>query len=548
MVNYIRKYNKLIQTGKIPACNALKSVYQHVVNNMDNPGEFHYEHKRAMHAINFIEKFIRLPKAKGNPLIKLELWQKALISIIFGFVDDKGFRQYQEVFFFVGRKNGKTVLWAAVSVYIFLCDGESSPELYCGATDRNQAKICWELVKQMIELSPDLKTVLKCMSHQITCKANFGKFVALSKNTGSLDGLNPSLFVLDELHAIKDRNLYDVVVGGMYSREQPLTLIASTGGYIEQDSLFDVKYAEYQQIIKGYSDGSYHDERVLPIIYQMDSKEEIADENAWYKANPNLGVGKSIDILRSEINKARLDPRTLRDLLVKQFNYRERAKESFFELSDVRNDGTFNLEDFSGYYAFGGVDLSQTTDLTCCSLILTRPNDDNLYIHQMYWIPEDTLQDHIIGDKVPYDKWIQYGYLRTCAGNIINPSDITAWLQEVQEEYGIYLYVIGYDAYNAQYLIKDLEMNFGKNLCVKVSQTFKGVSSQMYESKAYFKAGKINYNCNPIFEWCCMNTQAVSDTQGNIKPYKDRNANVRIDGYAAFLDSFCVYLDNKDNI
>lgn len=544
-MNPIVAYNAAIQTGQIPACKKLKKVYSHLVDNMKKRAPYHYDEAKARRAVGFIETFCTIPKLAGSPPLTLELWEKAFISAVFGFVDDAGARQYREVFLFVGRKNRKTCLAAAIALYLLVADGEEGPELYSAATDRQQAKIVWEYAKIMIARSASLKKRIRSKAHSIESPSNFGKFVPLSKNSGSLDGLNASGIFIDELHAIKDRNIYDVLKGGTYARTQPLTVIMSTGGYSEKDSIFDTKYEEYAAIIKGYSDHSYTDETTLPLIYEMDSKEEIADERTWIKANPNLRVSKKISTLRTEYNRATLCERSMRDLLVKQFNFKEYARAAFFELADVTNKTEFSLDTLAGAYCIGGVDLSETTDLTAATALI--PYDGALYIEQMYWIPEQTLQTHIEKDKVPYDIWIKNGWLRTCPGNVIDQRVIVSWFQELQAA-GIYIYKIGYDAYNAQYLTKDLETEFGAAACVKVSQSFKGLSSQMFLSKAYFKEKKIIYNDNPVFLWCVLNTEAVTDTQGNIKPYKNRNLRKRIDGYSSFLDAFCVYLDEKDNL
>ena len=346
--------------------------------------------------------------------------------------------------------------------------------------------------------------------------------------------------------------MYDVLKGGTYARSQPLTVIMSTGGYYEQDSIFDTKYSEYMSIIDGYSSGRYVDESTLPIIYELDSKEEVMDPVNWIKANPNLGVSKNPEQLEREFNRATLDEKTMRDLLVKQFNFRENARDTFFNLEDVENKETFRLEDLNGMYFFGGVDLSETTDLTCATAAFpvndTETDEPRLMVHQMYWIPEDTLREHIEKDKVPYDVWIRDGWVRTCPGNVIDQKAVVSWFQELQGTYNVYAYKIGYDAYNAQYLTKDLEENFGHDLCEKVNQNFKGLSSQMYLSKAWFKKRKIVYNYNPVLLWCLLNTEAVTDTQGNVKPYKNRNLRKRIDGYSSLLDAFCVYLNHKDEI
>lgn len=548
-MNYIEQYYKMIDSGEIVAGEKIKKVYAHIVDNLNNPNtEYYFNEKEADKAISFIENFCCIPKFQdGKQPFILQLWQKALISCLFGFHHkETKRRQYKELFLFVSRKNSKSCLNAAIILYILLFSKEAAQEVYSVATDRQQSKIIWDYAKQMIATSPLLKKHFQIKVNEI-CQVNgFNKFVPLSKNSGSMDGLSPSVMALDELHAIKDRNLYDVVKGGMYSRAESLTLIMSTGGYIEQDSIFDSKYQEYISIINGYTDGKYKDETVLPLLYELDNKSEIADETMWMKANPNLGVSKSIDMLRQEVQRAKLNEKTLRDILVKQFNIRENAKDSFFNFEDVTNDSIFNIEDFQGKYFLGGIDLSQTTDLTAATALI--PCDGKLYVEQMYWMPKDTLQEHIDKDGVPYDMWITRGLMRLCEGRIINPSDVCAWFLELQNDYGLYAYQIGYDRYNASYLVKELEENFGKNLCKPINQSFVGLSSYMFESKAYFKNRDIVYNNNPIFKWCLLNTLCVTDTSGNIKPYKNRNLTKRIDGYSSFLDAFVLYLENKNDL
>ncbi len=548
-MNAIEQYNELIQSGKIPACKKLKKVYGHIVANMHDPEcPYIYNEKKANMAIDFIETFIHIPKLAGNPIFKLELWQKAFISVIFGFVSkETGYRQYREAFLYLGRKNSKSVMSAAIANYFLACEGDA-PEIYSAATKRDQAKIIWDYAKIMVQSSPALKKHLKIRVNRIENPYTMGKFVPLSKDSDSLDGLNCSLILIDELHAIQDRNMYDVLQGGTYARKQPLTLITSTGGYIQPDSIFETKYQEYNAIIDGYTSGKYKDEAVFPCIYELDNKNEVNDEALWIKANPNLGVSKNVELLRKEVNRARLDEKTMKDLLAKQFNLQQLSQEAFFSLDDIRNTETFDIDKLRGAYCFGGVDLSETTDLTCAVLLIAPPGSDVLYVHQMYWLPEDTLQDHIERDKAPYDKWISAGYVRTCPGNIIDQAVITQWMLEVQQQYGLYVYKIGYDRYNAQYLTKDLQLNFGERTCEPVSQTFRGITDAMYKSKAYFQKARINYNYNPVFLWCLMNVQALYDNAGNVKPYKNRNLNVRIDGYSAFLDAFSVYLAHQDEL
>ena len=544
-MNYIEEYNSKIESGEIIASEKIKKTYSHIVQQInDKNSDVFFSVKEATKAIKFIETFCCIPKFKdGKQLFKLQLWQKALVSCIFGVRNKKTKkRQYKEIFLYVGRKNAKTCLCAAIIIYLMLFSKESAQEVYSCASDRQQAKIIWEYVRQMITTSPLLSKYFKIRVNEISVRKGFNKFLPLSKNSGSMDGLSPSVLALDELHALKDRNMYDVIKGGMYARSEPLTLIMSTGGFIEQGSIFDSKYQEYNAIIRGYSDKQYTDDTVLPLLYELDSKEDI-DNKLYEKANPNLGVSKQVEDLEREINRARLDEKTFKDLLVKQFNFRENSRDTFFTYEDIANNETFNPADFKGKYFIAGVDLSITTDLTCATAII--PFNHKLNVMQMYFLPESTLQEHIARDNVPYDKWIKNGYLRLCKGNIINPSDICSWFKELQEKYKIYMWRCGYDRFNATYLVDELSKTFGKNTCVAVNQSFKGVSNQMYESKAYFQANRIVYNNNPIFLWNLLNTQAQYDNMGNVKPFKNRNMSKKIDGYSSFLDAFVVYLDNK---
>jgi phage terminase large subunit-like protein len=546
-MNAIEEYNEQLQSGKIRACKKLKALYNHIVDNMHNDKlQYTYSQDRADKAVDFIESFLIVPHAQKQKYI-LPLWQKALISTIFGFVDkETGYRQYRECFLYVGRRNGKSCLGAAIAFYMLLVDGESAPEVYSAATDRQQAKIIWDYSGEMLDASALLRKYIRKMSHMIKCKNNHGVFVPLSKNSGSLDGKGPSLILLDELHAIKDRNMYNVLKGGTLSRTQPLTFIMSTGGYIEQDSLFDSKYEQYTRIINGYTDGQTVAESILPIFYEFDDKQDIEDERNWIKCNPNLGISKSISDLRTMLTETD-NEKDKRDILVKQFNLRENSKDLFFEFSDIVNKATYSIDDLRQSYYIGGIDLSETTDLTCASALIYKQETDMYYLLQKYWIPADTLREHVERDKVPYDIWQNYGWLDTCEGNMIDQHMILEWFEHLQNDLQLYPFKIGYDPWKAPFLTQELECNFGKSTCVKIPQTMKVLSEPMYNSRALFKSKKINYNYNPIFLFCLANTQAKTDINGNIQPCKNRNSNKRIDGYSSFLSALACFEQNKAN-
>lgn len=549
--NPILEYDAKIQSGEIPASAKLKAVYAHIVDHIDHPGRYYYDAHKADTAIDFIENFLYVPKLSPPTKMRLQLWQRAYIATIFGMIDaETGLRQYREAFLYVGRKNAKSCLSAAIAIYVILCDGEPAAELYCAATNRFQSRILWNYAKLMIKASPTLSRYFKIKQSSIDVPSTDSVFIPLSKDSGSLDGLAPSCILIDELHAIQDANMYEVLQGGTYSRRQPLTLITSTGGHITPGSIFEQKYNEYRTVIDGYEDGSYVDETVFPCIYELDDKNEINDERAWIKANPNLGISKRVDILRAEVNRSRLSEQKRNDILSKQFNVQLAAQEAFFDPSDVIYESIVDPVYLDGAVGWGGFDLGATRDLTAATVLVAAPGQlDHLYVLQMFWIAEDTLQTHIDQDEAPYDTWIDQGLMRTTPGSIVDVHAVLEWFEEVAQTYNIQLYKFGYDRFYASYLVRDMQVAYGADNLIPVAQNFKGLSSQMYLSKTWFQQRRFSYGRNPLLQWNLLNVQATYDNESNVKPSKNRNATGnKIDGYASLLDAFCVYLDTREEI
>jgi len=545
---WIREYCGMIRDGRVIVDKKIEAVYKHLLDKLDNPemyAPFQFDDDKANKVIDFIESFCHQSKG-SNKLLNLMLWQKAYLSAAFGFVNEDGMREYKEVGLIVARKNGKSEIDSGVANYIMFCDDEPGAELYSVATKRDQSKIIWSETVSMIRKSPALRKRSKCLVSEIKCKFNDVVFRPLSSDSNSLDGLNVHAAFIDELHAIKDKNLFDVIVDGTSARRQPLIWITSTAGMV-RDGIYDIKYEEYEKIIKGYADGSYMDERVLPIIYELDSNTEINDEDMWIKANPALDVIKDRDELRRKVYKAKSDDRLLKNLLCKDFNVKTSSVESYFSFEDIENKDVYTMEQLKPNYCIGGFDLSQTTDLTCATILFKTGNNPKYYVKQMYWIPEDRLQEHIDKDKAPYDIWVERGYLRLCKGNRIDHREILHWFAEIQEKYDCYLYKIGYDAWSAAYLVSDMGNYFGQNVLVPIHQGKKTLSLPMQELKSLFQKKQINYDDNPMLKMCLLNTQADYDINGNVQPFKDRKKNIRIDGFSALLNAYTVYIDNQED-
>lgn len=517
-------------------------VYKELVRIINDPNsEWEYNPAKAKHAIEFIENYCRHSKGKmgGKPFI-LELWQKALVAATFGIVHKiDGTRKFQEVMLVVGRKNGKSTLAAAIGLYLQIADGEPGAEIYAVATKKDQAKIIWLEAKRMVKKSPSLNKRMKTLVSEINAEFNDSFFRPLGRDSDSLDGLNVHGALLDEVHAWKDQNLYDVVVDGTTAREEPLVFITTTAGTV-RESVFDIKYDEAERVINGYEDPEgYKNERFLPVIYELDNRKDWIDEDCWYQANPGLGTIKQIDQLRNKVNKAKANPLLIKNLLCKDFNIRETSHEAWLTFEQLNNPATFDIAKLKPRYGIGGSDLSSTTDLTCGTVLFMVPGDETIYVLQMYWLPEDLLEKRVQEDKIPYDKWRDMGLLRTVPGNKIHYKYVKEWFLEVQNEYDIYIPWHGYDSWSADYYVEDMKNSFGKDGMEPVIQGKKTLSGPMKRLGRDLEAKRINYNNNPILKWCLSNTSIDVDKNDNIQPVKTSNQRRRIDGTVSLL---CAYV------
>lgn len=549
--NAIVEYYDLIKSGKLVTSYKVERTYQHIIEDIINndKSQWEYDHTKATHAIDFIEQFCRHSKGNmgGKPFI-LELWQKALISAMFGIVDKiDNTRKYQETVLIVGRKNGKSTLAAAVGLYLMIADGELGPEIYAVATKKDQSKIIWLEAKKMIQKSPALRKRIKTLVGEINSDLNDSVFRALGRDSDTLDGLNVHAALMDEIHAWKDQNLYDVIVDGTSSREQPMIFTTSTAGTV-RESVFDRLYDEAEMIINGYSDpDGYVNERLLPIIYELDERKEWTDKNAWIKANPGLGTIKKIDNLASKVDKAIANPMLVKNLVCKDFNIRETNGEAWLTFEQLNNQEKFDIAELKPRYGIGGVDLASTTDLTCATVIFMVPNDDKIYVEQMYWLPEDLLEKRVHEDRVPYDQWEKQGLVRTTPGNKVHYKFVVDWFVEMQEKKDIYIPWVGYDNWSATYFVEEMKSHFGEQSMEPVIQGKKTLSSPMKSLGADLESKRIVYNNHPILKWNLTNVAVDVDKNDNIQPMKTSNAKKRIDGFASLLDAYVVLERQLEN-
>lgn len=540
-MNYILEYWNAIKNNDVVVSNRVYRQYERLVNEINNPDQYIFDESKANKPITFIETFCKHSKGEwaGKP-VTLELFQKAYISALFGFVDkETGLRRYRESMFYVARKNGKSTMLASIALYMLIADGESGAEVYSIASKRDQAKILFDEAHNMISQSPHLSKHVRKRKTDLYFDATMSKFMPLGKNSNTLDGLNANLVVIDELHSIADRNLYEVTKQSQSARQQPILIMITTAGTV-RGNIFDDMYEYACNVV----DGNFQDDSFLPILYELDAKAEWTDPDKWQKANPALGTIKKADDLQRKVDKAKVSPNDIGGVLTKDFNIRDTVNSAWLTFDAINNEETFNIEDFRNAYAIGGADLSITTDLSCATLLFVDKDTEKRYIHQMYWLPRDSFEQRVRVDKIPYDKWYEQGLLRLCNGNSINYGDITAWFLEMIETYSITPLWIYYDSYSAKYWVEEMEQyGFKMIRCIQGARTLSLPMQQMGQD---LKAKMINYNNHPILKWCLTNTGVETDRNGNIVPVKNQAAKMRIDGMASMLDAYVGLYDHYD--
>ena len=543
-MTYIEEYYNKIMSGDIIACNRIKQVYTMLMDRLYNRhGKWVYNDELGNRPIEFIETFCKQSQGKLGESLELQLFQKAKHQAVFGFVNENTLmRQYLEVLDIRGRKNGKTTELACDEIYMALADGEGSPEIYNVATKKEQANKGFNEVYKMVQQSKDLSKYFKKRKSDLYIPMNYGSIQALSSNTNGLDGLNSHMVTIDELAAIKNRDLYDLMKQSMSSRNQPLLNCITTNGFV-RNSIFDAQYEYACKVL----DGKVKDDRFLPFIYELDDMDEWDKEEMWIKANPGLGTIKKVSFLRDCVEKAKADPAFKATVMVKDFNMKENSATAWLRWNELNNETTFNVEELKPRYAIGCFDLAETTDLASAKVLFMLPDDKNVYVLSMYFIPEEKLnqeEDNKEDDKVPYRLWEKQGLLRVCPGNKVNKYYILEWFKELRDIYDIYIPWIGFDPWHVDDSLHQAFVDeFGPTSMIKVRQGAYTLSFPMKELKADLIAKKVIYNNNPIDKWCLTNLEIKTDINGNIQPVKGVDNRRRIDGGVSLIIGYVVLLD-----
>jgi len=448
--NYIFTYYQRITDGTIIAGKWVKRAYEYIVNGLQSKA-FFYNQKKAHAAIAFIENFCHHHEGVLAPqLIKLELWQKALISILFGVLDESGARQFRECVVVVGRKNGKTLLAAAIAAYCTFLDGEYGGRIYFAAPKLEQAALCFEAYWQMIRQEPELGAMAQKRRTDIYVEQNNTTAKALAFNAQKSDGLNISLAIADECASWKgDPGLkfYEVIKSSFGARRQPLLLSITTSGYLN-DGIYDELIKRSTRFLLGDS----KEKRLLPLLYMIDDIEKWNDINELQKSNPNLGVSVSVDYMLEEIAIAEGSLSKKGEFVTKYCCLKQNSSVAWLasELVEDACGKHLRLEDFENSYCVGGIDLSQTRDLTACCVVIEKQG--KLYVFSKFFLPGEKITEATERDGLPYDAYITRGILSPSGDNFVDYNDCYNWFVELVEKHKIYPLWIGYDRYSADFL------------------------------------------------------------------------------------------------
>lgn len=537
-MNYIREYSRRLFSNPsdpdhIVSCKRIKQQYKILCDIMDDTeSRYYFDEERGTLPITFIEKFCKQAQGDIGAPLYLQLFQKAKMQALFGFIDrETGLRKFREVMDLRGRKNGKTTELAATSLYMTLADGEGAPEVYFIATKKDQANKGFNEAWNMMKQNNELQQVLRKRKSDIYCSSNLGYIQSLASNRNSLDGLNGSCIIIDELSAMKDRDIYDLMIQSMSSREQPLLTSISTNNFV-RGSIFDDQYQHACDVL----DGKIKDETFLALLYELDDRDEWDDPDCWVKANPGLGTIKKIKTLSEFVEKAKHDPAFKATVMVKDFDMIENSASAWLRWEELNNEDTFDISNMGFKYAIGSFDYAETTDLASAKVCMMRPGDDHIYWSGMYWTPETSFDKKDLIDKVPYKLWEKRGLVRVSEGNRIKTRDLLNWFAEFQEKTGINILWIGYDPWHVdQSILEEYRDYFGQDSMIPVRQGVYTLSAPMKEFKAELCAHLHCYDNNPVDKWCLINLNIKTDINGNIQPIKGVDPTQKIDGGVSMI-------------
>ena len=539
--NHIQEYHHRIQTGEIVVGKWVRLLYEKITAGLRD-GLFYFDSRKANRAIEFIETFCHHCEGRSD-LITLELWQKATVCLMFGIVDDEGLRIFREVFLVMGRKNGKSLFASAVIAYVKYLDGEYGAKIYCLAPKLEQAAIVYENFYRMVMAEPELAALVSKRRSDIYMESTNSATKPLAFNAKKSDGFNPHLTVCDEIAswpAEQGLKQYEVMKSALGARKQPMILSISTAGYVN-DGPFDELMMRSTAFLLGNSE----ERRLLPILYVIDDVKKWDDIEELRKANPNMGVSVSEDFFLEEIAIAKNSLSKRAEFLTKYCNIKQSSTQAWlpYDIVEEVTGEDYSLEDFRSSYCVGGIDLSQTTDLTACCVVIEKGG--KLYTFAKFFMPENKIEELQEREGVPYRLYVSKGLIQPSGENFVDYNDCFEWFRMLVEEYEILPLQVGYDRYSAQYLVQQMsqygfhmdDVHQGENL-----------TPVIHECDGLLRDKTLQLGTNNLLKAHFLNVgMKQNEETRKIRPVKI-DPRCHIDGFVAVIDALTVRQKWHDSI
>ena len=533
MDNWIFKYHEAIQKKEVIVGVWVRLCFEILTTGLLN-GEWEFNEKKANKAIKFIENFCHHSEGRSD-LLHLELWQKAIVSAIFGIMDKTtGYRQFREVFIIVARKNGKTLFAAAIAAYMTYIDGEYGAKVYFLAPKLDQADLVYDAFYQIVQSDDELDSITKKRRSDIYINAFNTSVKKIAFNSKKSDGFNPQLVVNDEMEAWPgDQGLkqYEVMTSALGARKQPLIISIATAGYVN-DGIFDELFKRATAFLKGNS----REKRLLPFIYMIDDIEKWDSIEELKKSNPNLDVSVSAEYYLEQIEIARNSISKKVEFMTKFCNIKQNSAVAWLDYWDVmkcvHEEKPLSLEDFKGCYCVGGIDLSRTTDLTAASIVINRDGINHIFTR--FYMPQKRYEVAINEDNTPYNIYRDRGFLFISGENQVDYKDVYNWFIELVKVYKIKPLKIGYDRYSANYLVEDL-----KTAGFHTDDVYQGtnLTPVLHEFEGNLKDGLFDFGDNSMLAAHFLNVAVdINLNDSRMKPVKIEKR-MRIDGAMSVFDA-----------
>lgn len=514
-----------VLNGQIVVGSLMRKAVERHVSDLGRQFEtgMYFDKAAGQRAVKFIER-LKHTKGKwaGQPF-RLEGWEKFIVESIFGWKRPDGTRRFRKAYVEEARKNGKTALAAGISLYMLVADGEPRAEVYSVAAVRDQAKICFSDSKQAV-LNSDLKKRVSVYANSLVVETTASTYRALSSDAGIHDGYSPSCVVVDEYHAHPNNAMFDVMVSGMGARRQPLMFIITTAGFNRHYPCYNFR-KNAVNILNGVAE----DDSLFVAIFAMDDDDDWDDPANWIKANPNLGVSVEVDFIKEQVADAKNRPEAVRNVKTKHLNMWVDAEKTW--ILDEKWQlchGDTAADDLKGCTCWGGLDLSNTSDITAFTLVFNE--NERVQVLCFFWIPEESLADKIKQSNASFGAWADAGFVTVTPGNVTDYDYIEADILKLCEIYDVR--AVAYDRWNASQAVIHLQSE-GLDMS-PFGQGYGSMSTPTKELERLVLTRLLEHFGNPILRWMMASVAITTDPAGNIKPDKSKSSQ-KIDGVVSTI-------------